>query len=143
MSEVGERSPSPWKPRTRAMASTLPRYGSSPEPSMMRPHRASRATSTIGAKVQCSPFDRRDACRAVRGGRVERGGLAERYREDGPHPVDDVVAEDERDVQSRLLDGDALHLSRDVGAVEAEEGTDAAGAYVGLTCGIDGGAGLS
>mgnify|MGYP001609656249 CR=1 FL=1 len=42
----------PWKPRTRAAAMRLPRYGSSPEPSAIRPHRGSRAMSTIGANVQ-------------------------------------------------------------------------------------------
>src|SRR6476659_1160049 len=46
----------PWKPRTRAAAITEPRYGSSPEPSTMRPHRGSRAMSTMGANVQWRPF---------------------------------------------------------------------------------------
>ena len=45
----------PWNPRTRAAAAWAPRYGSSPEPSMIRPQRASQATSTIGAKVQWTP----------------------------------------------------------------------------------------
>ena len=48
------RSP-PWKPRTRAVAARAPRYGSSPAPSMIRPHRASHETSTMGAKVQWRP----------------------------------------------------------------------------------------
>ncbi len=46
-----ERS-SPWKPLTCAAAMAAPRYGSSPEPSAMRPQRGSRAISTIGANVQ-------------------------------------------------------------------------------------------
>mmetsp|Transcript_35901 Transcript_35901/g.101056 ORF Transcript_35901/g.101056 Transcript_35901/m.101056 type:complete len:272 (+) Transcript_35901:1621-2436(+) len=46
---------SPWKPRTRAFASSVPRWTSSPEPSATRPQRWSRATSTIGAKVQWMP----------------------------------------------------------------------------------------
>ncbi len=78
-----------------------------------------------------------------RGGGVERRRLAERDREDGSHPMDDVVAEEERDVQPRFLDGDALHLPRDVGAVEAEEGADAPRADVALTGGVDGGPGLA
>ncbi len=45
----------PWNPRTRAAAACAPRYGSSPAPSMIRPHRASRAMSTIGANVQWMP----------------------------------------------------------------------------------------
>src|SRR5207302_3901385 len=48
--------PLAWKPRTRAAANWLPRYGSSPEPSAMRPHRGSRHTSTMGAKIQSVPF---------------------------------------------------------------------------------------
>ncbi len=35
-----------------------PRYGSSPAPSTILPHRASRATSTMGAKVQWMPAAR-------------------------------------------------------------------------------------
>ena len=35
-----------------------PRNGSSPAPSTIRPHRASRATSTMGAKVQWMPAAR-------------------------------------------------------------------------------------
>ncbi len=51
------RSPreAPWKPRTRATAIFAPRYGSSPAPSMIRPQRASRQMSSMGAKVQCTP----------------------------------------------------------------------------------------
>src|ERR1041385_93371 len=44
-----------WNPRTRAAASSEPRYGSSPEPSAIRPQRGSRAMSTIGAYVQLMP----------------------------------------------------------------------------------------
>jgi len=44
-----------WNPRTRAAAMSDPRYGSSPEPSAMRPQRGSRAMSTIGAYVQLIP----------------------------------------------------------------------------------------
>src|ERR1043165_2629875 len=49
-----------------------PRYGSSPEPSTMRPHRGSRATSTIGAKVQCMPL----ADASVAATRAERSAAA-------------------------------------------------------------------
>ena len=91
--------------------------------------------STIGAKVQCSPIAAPSAAatRAARDrGRIPARRLGERYREDRTDPVDDVVAEEERDVQPRLLDGDALQLPRDVGAVEAEEGADASRADVAL-----------
>ena len=58
MSVVSDASPlidRPWKPTTRASAMRLPKYGSSPAPSTIRPHRASRAMSTIGANVQWRP----------------------------------------------------------------------------------------
>ena len=48
----------PWKPRTCAAAIADPRQGSSPAPSTIRPQRASRAMSTIGAKVQWMPAAR-------------------------------------------------------------------------------------
>src|ERR1043166_6271125 len=48
-------NPFPWKPVTLAAAMTDPRYGSSPAPSITLPHRGSRAMSTIGANVQCTP----------------------------------------------------------------------------------------
>ena len=44
-----------WKPRTCAWAIALPRKGSSPAPSAMRPQRGSRAMSTMGAKNQLMP----------------------------------------------------------------------------------------
>src|SRR5215218_78449 len=52
--------------------------------------------------------------------------------------MNDVVAEEERDVQSGFLDGDALHLSCDVGAVQAEKSADATGAYVPFAARIHG-----
>jgi hypothetical protein len=52
---VGRGQSLPWNPRTCAAAIALPRNGSSPAPSTIRPQRGSRATSTIGAKVQCRP----------------------------------------------------------------------------------------
>ena len=45
----------PWKPRTRASAMMRLSSTSSPAPSMPRPQRWSRATSTIGAKFQSIP----------------------------------------------------------------------------------------
>ncbi|VXD00821.1 conserved hypothetical protein [Sphingomonas sp. 8AM] len=47
--------PLPWKPSTRAAAINRPSSTSSPDPSTARPQRASRAMSTIGAKVQSIP----------------------------------------------------------------------------------------
>ena len=58
----------PWKPRTRAAAACAPRYGSSPAPSMILPHRGSRQMSTIGAKVQWTP----EAAASVAAMRAER-----------------------------------------------------------------------
>jgi hypothetical protein len=61
----------PWKPTTWAADITLPRYGSSPLPSAIRPQRGSRETSTIGEKVQWMPnaaastAAMRDACTTV------------------------------------------------------------------------------
>jgi hypothetical protein len=49
------RAGAPWKPATCAAAITEPNTGSSPAPSTTRPQRGSRATSTIGANVQCTP----------------------------------------------------------------------------------------
>ncbi len=70
----GAAGSSPWKPRTRAAAITAPRYGSSPAPSTMRPQRGSRAMSTIGAKVQCTPAAA-DSIAATRAARSASSGL--------------------------------------------------------------------
>ena len=56
MMVVGSARSLPWNPRTRAAAIAAPRNGSSPAPSTTRPQRASRAISTIGAKVQWTPW---------------------------------------------------------------------------------------
>src|SRR6185369_8812391 len=55
MTELTSPTPFPWNPFTRASAMREPRYVSSPDPSITLPHRGSRAISTMGANVQCSP----------------------------------------------------------------------------------------
>ena len=60
--------------------------------------------------------------------RVEGAGLGERDREDGAEAVDDVEAEEERDAEAGLLDGEALGVADRLAAPEVEEAADPAGA---------------
>src|SRR5262249_42947791 len=79
--------------------------------------------------------------RGVRG--VEGGGDPERHGEHRAHAVNDVVAEDERDAETRLFDGDPLDATRELHAGNAEEGADLGFAHKLLAGWIDGRAGLS
>src|SRR3989442_4124541 len=109
-----------WKPRTRAAAMSEPRYGSSPEPSAIRPQRGSRAMSTIGAYVQLIP-KAAASWPAARGVGIERTRFAERDREDRAIAVDHVEAKEQRDLEAGLGDGDALHRRRVLGAHDVEQ----------------------
>ena len=72
--------------------------------------------STIGAKVQWMPWARASRaatdCAACDDLRVPRGSERDRHGEDGAHSVDDVEAEDQRDAEAALLDGQALDAVR-------------------------------
>ena len=95
---------------------------------MIRPQRASRATSTIGANVQWMPgrgrLGRRHARRPLDRRRVPARRLAERDREDRLVAVDHVVAEDHRDLEPAVLDRELLHLARGLGAVHVQHRAD-------------------
>ena len=90
--------------RTWASAMREPRKGSSPAPSMMRPQRGSRAMSTMGAKAHWMPVARASraamdwACSASCG--IPAGSHGDGDGIDGAEAVDDVEAEEERDVQA-------------------------------------------
>jgi hypothetical protein len=84
-----------------------------------------------------------DARRAGDRGRVEGRRLGERHREDGAPAVDDVEREEERDLEPRLLDRDALQAPRVGHAVERQERPDAPGAHPLLAARRHGGAGLA
>ena len=107
----------------------------------MRPQRASRATSTIGAKVQCRP----DAAASVAATRADfsasagsklaasASGTGKMVR----NAVDDVVREEQRDAQPRLLDRDLLQLAGQRGPGNAKERADLAVADAGLEAVLD------
>ena len=59
---------------------------------------------------------------------VEGAGLGEGDREDGAEAVQDVEAEEERDAEAGLLDGEALGRAHRLPAPEVEEAADPAGA---------------
>src|ERR1044072_214030 len=106
----------------------MPRYGASPAPSAMRPQRASRATSTIGAKVQWIPAARASvpATYAARAA-VAGSKLAEGDWEEGSVAVNHVEAEDERNLQARALDRRALQVVRVARAAYAERRAELSG----------------
>ena len=97
---------------------------------MIRPQRASRAMSTIGANVQWRPAAAasvaRDARRPLDRRQVPARRLAERDREDRPVAVDDVVAEDHRDLEPAVLDRELLRLARGLGAGDVQHRADQA-----------------
>ena len=78
----------------------------------MRPQRASRAMSTIGPNVQSMPTARASlaamdwACSIIAGSQLDGG--ADRRRENCAIAVDDVEAEENRDVEARFFYGDVL-----------------------------------
>jgi hypothetical protein len=79
--------------------------------------------STIGANVQFTPAaaaSRPAARRRLGQLGIERPGLGERDRELQAVPVDHVEAEEQRDLESRLLDG-ALRVARVLGAEDVEK----------------------
>ena len=87
-------------------------------------------------------FDRGHVGGAHVGGGVEGRGHRERHGVDRAHAVNDVEAEDERDVETRLLDSDALGTARGVSAPEAEERSELPFAHLLLATGVHGGSGL-
>ena len=78
----------------------------------------------------------RDACRARCRGGIKRAGDGERHWKDRAHAVNDVEAEEQRNVEARLFDGDTLHAARLVGAVEIEEGSEFSFAHELLAAGV-------
>ncbi len=71
-----------------------------------------------------------DARGVAHAGGVEARRFGERHGKDGAPAVDDVLREEQRDVQPRLLDGDALHLASRRRSPEVEKGADASIAYL-------------
>src|ERR1041385_4360808 len=128
----------------------LPRYGSSPEPSTMRPQRGSRATSTIGAKVQCTPLADASmaatwADRSAAAGfqlAASASGTGKMVRkpwmtswanrrgmgrgEDGAEAVDDVGGKWEGEVRARFPPREPLELPGAVGADDVQKRADLA-----------------
>ena len=106
----------PWKPRTCAAAIAEARYGSSPGPSTMRPHRGSRAMSEHGRERPVNPDGPRlggsHGLRALDERRIPRGGHADRHREDRPETVHHVEAEEQRNLESRFVHGHVLQAIR-------------------------------
>ena len=96
----------------------------------MRPQRASRAISTIGAKVQCRPAAEasRAATSASLAGqlRFPTAGFGQRDGEDGAVAVDHIQPKDERNAQARLLDGDLLQAVDLIQALHAQVRADCA-----------------
>ena len=71
-------------------------------------------------------FQRHRTGAALRELRLETGRLAQWNRKHGAHAVDDIRTEQQRNPQSAVFDGDALHLAPRGGADTVEERADAA-----------------
>lgn len=84
-------------------------------------HRSERPSNAAGAGLA-----RGDSRRQLGRTRIPRAGDPQRDREDRPETVDDIVREEQRDLQSRLFDGDALQSIRLRGSAEVECAADAA-----------------
>ncbi len=86
-------------------------------------------------------FDGGDARRAFGRIGIPTRGFGERHGEDGAIPMDRVVGEEERDVEPRLGDGDALQVARRGETAHAIEETDASHADGRVAAGAGGGTG--
>ena len=63
--------------------------------------------------------------------RIPGGGQAERDGKDGPQPVNDVEAEEQRDAEAAFLDGDALQAVRLARVGDEQDASGAAGTHFG------------
>ena len=117
----------PGKPRTYALAITLPRYGSSPAPSIIRPHRGSRAMSTIGEKVHRTPEADassaaiRAAFSTISGSHVDASPSG--TGNSRPVSVNHVQPIQQGNVQPRFLHRDVLIPVRRLRIVQVEQRT--------------------